>query len=360
VRQWIKSAHGVQNATSNPQCITRFKELGRTITRTTDGGADSLDKEQLLMFLMEQDAPGNDLAQALLNLRRGEKFVGPYFSNFEKLADSNDRVHPTIWPVGTRTARMSITEPALQTLPRKDPTIRDAFIPSDGNSLIAIDADQIEMRLAAHFSGDTGLRDAFVLSDKDFFTTVASEAYMEEIDKSDSRRQLMKNALYAVLYGAGHPKIALTAGVPVQQIDIVMAHFHNRFPGIRNLQAAVERVAKERGADGGRPYVTTPTGRRMPGDKGKEYSLINYLIQSHAAEVLKRGICELNAVGLGEYIILPVHDELVLDAPNENLDEIVHTLTETLNSVGTDYLVPLTWGADVMSDRWGTKYRAKV
>jgi DNA polymerase-1 len=356
VRQWVKDAHGVQNATSGAQCIRRFQELGREITRFTKSGAPSLDKDQLEIFLTEPDAPGNDLARALLDLRRGEKFTGPYFSNFESMADGDSRVHPTIWPVGTRTARMSITQPALQTLPRKDPTVRDAFIPSDGNCLIAIDADQIEFRLAAHFSNDEGLRHAF-METPDVFNAIATEAFGEPITKKDPRRQTMKNGVYGKLYGAGVAKIAQTAGVPQHVMELVMGRFDTMYPGIVTLQRQIEQVARQRSETEGRPYVVTPTGRKMPGDKGKEYTLVNYLIQSHAAEILKRGINDLFSVGLGEYIILPVHDELVLDAPRDQLDEIKQQLETTLNAVGKDYFVPLTWGADVMEERWGQKYR---
>jgi DNA polymerase-1 len=104
----------------------------------------------------------------------------------------------------------------------------------------------------------------------------------------------------------------------------------------------------------------TPTGRRLYGDKGKEYALTNYLIQSHAAEILKQGICDLHSVGLGEYLILPVHDELVLDVPREEADEVKNVLEKTLNEVGSQYFVPLTWSADVMEHRWGDKYREAV
>jgi DNA polymerase I len=273
------------------------------------------------------------------------------------MADENSRVHPTIWPVGTRTARMSITSPALQTLPRKDPTVRDAFVPTTSdNVLIAIDADQIEFRLAAHFSRDEGLRHAF-LNTPDVFNAIASEAFGDTITKGDPRRQTMKNGVYGKLYGAGVAKIAVTAGVPVHAMEVVMARFDQMYPGILQLQRQIESVARQRAATEGRPYVVTPTGRRMPGDPGKEYTLVNYLIQSHAAEILKRGINDLDAVGLGEYLILPVHDELVLDVPREDLDDIKQTLVNTLNAVGKDYFVPLTWGADVMQERWGDKYR---
>ena len=97
----------------------------------------------------------------------------------------------------------------------------------------------------------------------------------------------------------------------------------------------------------------------MYGDPGREFALVNYAIQSSAAELLKQGICDCEAAGLGEFLILPVHDELVLDVPRGEKEDVLHVLTETLNGVGKDYLVPITWGPDVLEDRWGTKYRKK-
>lgn len=378
LRGWIKEFHNVDNATSTQQCIKRFQELGRNITRRTKGGAPSLDKEQLQMLLIGDDlenidewtaygldlVPGNNLARAILDLRRGEKFVGPYFSNFEKYADPKGYVHPTIWPLGARTSRMSITTPALQTMPRKDPTVRDAFPPSLGNVLVTIDADQIEMRLAAHFSQDEGLRQAFYDSDNtpgaDFFNTIASQSWGTTIVKGDPRRQTTKNGCYGKLYGASIAKIALTAGVPVHIMQGVMDQFDRTYPGIRRLQNEIISEAQALVRAGERPHVMTPTGRRLYGDVGKEYALTNYKIQSHAAEILKRGICDLFNVGLGEYLILPVHDELVLDVPRNIHLEVKKLLEETLNSVGADYFVPLTWSADVMEERWGDKYREKL
>ncbi len=358
VRGWAKEHYGIKNLTSGAQCIAKFHELGYEFTEYTKHGNESLNADQLEIFAAS-GGPGVPLANAILSLRRGEKFKGPYFKNFHDMVDSGNRVHPTIWTCGTRTARMSITNPALQTLPKKDPTVRNAFVPAEGNLLISIDADQIELRLATHFSRDEGLQAAFRTGD-DFFSVVASEAYGMPIDKDDPRRGLMKNGIYATLYGAGIAKIAATAGVPFEAMDAVMESFHQRFPGIRQLQGDVERMSKHRTASEGRPYVITPTGRRMPGDPGSEYALINYLIQSHAAEILKRGICDLELVGLGQYLILPVHDELVLEVPIHERDDVLHVLKKTLDAVGQDYLVPLTWGPDVMTERWGQKYEKKA
>ncbi len=357
VREWALHAFGIKNLTSPGECARKFREWGYEFTEKTPGGADSLNKDQLEIFAA-MGGNGAVLARAILSIRRGEKFKGPYFQNFHDMVDSDNRVHPTIWTCGTRTARMSVTDPALQTLPKKDPTVRDAFVPAEGHVLISIDADQIELRLATHFSRDPGLVEAFATGD-DFFSVVASEAYHQLIDKDDPRRGLMKNGIYATLYGAGIAKIAATAGVPFEDMDAVMESFHRRFPGIRQLQHDVEQLAKRRGELEGRPYVETPFGRRMPGDIGSEYALINYMIQSHAAEILKQGIVDLELAGLGQYIILPVHDELVLEVPIHLREEVLHVLKRTLDNVGKDYLVPLTWGPDVMTERWGDKYRKK-
>jgi DNA polymerase-1 len=356
VRAWVKEVFGVKNPNSTMELIPVFEAMGRTITGRTPKGAKSLDKEQLQRFLIEDETAGNELARTLLQFRKGEKQVGPYFSNFSKMADSEGRVHATIWPCGTRTARMSVTEPALQTLPRKDPTVRDAFIPSDDHVLITIDADQIEMRLAAHFSRDEGLRRAFMESE-DFFNTTASAAWQTLITKKDPRRQTFKNGSYAKLYGAGVEKIALTTGVPFAVMQAVMQHFDEAYPGIRRLQRATTNIAQQRSRAEGRGYVKTPTGRRLYVDDSKEYTGMNYLLQSHAAEVLKRGICDVHEVGLGEYLVLPVHDELLLDVPREEATDVKRLLEETLNATGKDYYVPLTWSADIMVDRWGSKYR---
>ncbi len=357
VRRWAKDAYGIGSLGSLGQCIDKFKSLGFEFTEFTPKKNESLNKDQL-QFFAAMNRPGSDLARAILDLRRGEKWKGPYFQNFHDMVDSDNRVHPSIWTCGTRTARMSITDPALQTLPKKHPAVRNAFIPGEGNLLISIDADQIELRLATHFSEDPGLMEAFATGD-DFFSVVASEAYGEPIDKDDWRRGLMKNGIYATLYGAGIAKIAATAGVPFETMDTVMENFHRQFPGIRQLQADVERLATQRSALEGTPYVVTPYGRRLPGDAGKEYALINYMIQSHAAEILKQGILDLELVGLGPYLRLPVHDELVLEVPIAEREDVLHVLKKTLDAVGKDYLVPLTWGPDVMEERWGQKYEKK-
>ncbi|MCW2763857.1 MAG: hypothetical protein JWR85_4058 [Marmoricola sp.] len=360
IRAWIKEAYGVANPGSAQQLVECLQNLGREFTFFTDSGVPSAAKDQLQTFLIEGDGnlPGNDLVRQVLEMRKQEKQVGPYFRNFENLVDENDIVHPNVRPMGARTGRMSITDPALQTLPKGDPAVRDAFIVRDGHVMISIDADQIEARLAAHFSRDENLRTAF-MEQPDFFNYVASQTWGRTITKADPERNLIKGGVYGKLYGAGNRKIAMTTGVALETIEVVMANFDAQFPGLSKLQDRVQRAAEQRTASEGRPYVITPMGRRLYGDADKEYALTNYLLQGHAAELLKQGLCDLVAVGLGPYMDLPVHDEVILEVPVDDLAEVKHVLEETLNNVGKDYFVPLTWGADVMYERWGDKVRKK-
>lgn len=352
-RAWLRDAYGIQNATSNPQVIKALQADGVVLMdKRTNSGAQSLDKEVL------EAAAGNPIADYVLAIRKAEKNVGPYFRNFLELADptaEGDLLHPTIWSMGTRTARMSITDPALQTLPRKDPTVRNAFIAREGNVLASCDYDQIEARLCAHFAKDAGMIAAFE-SDADFFYGLASQIFGKDIiEILKEERQLTKNTTYGKIYGAGPPKMAQTAKVPLEQMLGVVNSFDRNFPGVLQLQKDINNTAYQRHQTEGVAYIKTPMGRRLIADDSKEYTLTNYLIQSHAAEILKKALAELDASGLGDYMVLPVHDEVVFDLPRDILDEAVPMIGECMSN-RTDYLVPITASPEVIDGAWGSKY----
>ena len=347
--QWTAEYFGVSSSMSSVQLGKAFKKVGVELPPVyTKSGAQSFDKEALEMI----DHP---LAETILRVRKVEKFVGPYLRNFIKMADTNDRVHPTIWALGTRTGRMSITDPALQTLPRKDPTVRDAFIPSERRTLISCDYDQIEARLAAHFAQDANMIAAF--SGEDFFYALASQIYGKppsEIAKEE--RQLTKNTTYGKLYGAGPAKMALTAKVPLDVMQGVVDGFDREFPGIKVLQRRINDTAAERALTDGVAWIRTPMGRRLVADDSKEYTLTNYLIQSHAAEILKRSLIEMDAAGLGEYMILPVHDEVIFDVPHTEVADVLPVIGDVMSDK-ENYLVPITASPEVIDGPWGSKYR---
>ena len=345
---WTTSEYGVTSSMANQKIVAAFDRLGVKIPhKLTNSGNQAMDKE--VLELIE-----HPLAETILQIRKFEKQIGPYFKHFLNDADENGRVHPTIWGLGTRTGRMSITDPALQTLPKRDPTVRKAIIPSEDHHLVSIDADQIEARLAAHFSGDMGMRDAF-LADGDFFVELTKQIYDDQtVVKSDPRRALTKGVVYGKLYGAGVPTMAVTARVSEDQMGAIVSKFDTTFPGVRRLQLAIEGTARQRIRDEGEAYVITPMGRKLYSDKYKEYTLMNYLIQSHAAEVFKKNLLLLDAAGFGDYLILPVHDEVVMDVPADSSADILREAELVMND-DTTYSVPITWSGEIMKTSWGAK-----
>lgn len=347
--EWTSHEYGVTSSMATQKLIVAFEKLGLPLLeKYTKGGSQSMDKEVL-------EAIDHPLAETVLMIRKMEKQIGPYFRHFIKDADANDRVHPTIWALGTRTGRMSITDPALQTLPRKDPTVRRAFVPSEGHSFISIDADQIEARLTAHFSGDSGMRDAF-LGEEDFFVSLTKRIFSDPtVVKSDPRRDLTKGVVYGKLYGAGPPTMARSARVPLDTMLPVVKQFETTFPGVKKLQDDINRVARERARAEGQAYITTPLGRRLVADDDKEYTMVNYLIQSHAAEVFKQNLLKLDAIGFGDYLVLPVHDEVLMDVPSDIAQDVLKEAEEAMNDFET-YYVPITWSGDIMTKTWGEKY----
>jgi DNA polymerase-1 len=355
---WVKSEYGV-SAGSNQAVVKVLQDLGFTFSKATQAGAVALDKEVL-------DGIDHPLAQTILRRRQLQKLSSTYLSHFIDEADASGCIHPSINPLGARTGRMSIKEPGLQTLPRKSDrnkaaeTVRNCVATRyDGGSLLMCDFGQIEMRVLAHMSGDRNLQQAF-LGEEDFFVNLARALFSDpRLDKKDSRRQITKNVGYAKIYGAGIPKLALTAGISEDQARLVMTRWDQLYPGVRQFQTDVDRRAWARQRDDGAPYAVSPlTGKRLFADTNKVYALVNYLIQGVGAELLKMKILELDAAGLGDYMVVPVHDEIVLDVPANMIDDAARTLRDTMND-NQLLAVPIT--AEVSAgQRWGAKEEYKI
>lgn len=351
-RQWLASEWGITSPMSGQQISKAWERCGVPILFHTTGGGPSFDKHALEFYVGNFPQLGA-LGSTLRNVRRAEKIVGTYLSNFLEMRDSADMLHYSLWVTGARTSRMSSSDPNMQNLTRDDKVVRGSFIPHPGMALLSIDADQIEARLAAHFSADPGLIAAFDQADRDgtdFFSIVASEIFRTEIAKSDPRRQRTKNTIYGKIYGAGLDKMALTAGVPVDQMRPVFEGLRARYPGLDRMMGLVTAYGRTH-LRHGMPSVVTPTGRTLTCTPGKEYVLTNYLIQGHAGEVLKLGAARLEAAGFGPYMALPVHDEIIFEVPEDQADDLLHQAEEILCD-RESYRVPITWSGKVMKERW--------
>lgn len=245
-----------------------------------------------------------------------------------------------------------MSDPNFQNLPRDDKMIRGSVIPREGNVLITCDLDQVEARMGAHFSEDEGLIEAFRQADNggvDFFCGVASGIYNDEItSKKDPRRQSTKNVVYGSLYGAGAAKMAETAGVPFEQMEPVKKAFDVAYPGLKETLERVYREAMVRD----KPYIVTPLGRHIPLDKDRAYTQgLNSLIQGHAAEFFKVSLTRMEAADVDQFLLFPVHDEVIADTPKKLAEDVACVIAECMTD-RDNYKVNITAGADILPERW--------
>jgi DNA polymerase-1 len=359
VKDWAAQEYSGTSITSNIQLVRLFEKLGAEITEFTPSGQKSASKDQLAMLAIEGNPEVRTLAETVLKQRKADKLANTYFLNFlNKSVDGI--VHPSVKTVGARTSRMSITDPALQTLPKGDDTVRRAFIPKDDNHvIITSDLDQVEFRMFASLSGDQNLINLFNNADatgSDPFTDIGRQVYQDPtMTRSDKRRSLIKGVVYGRLYGAGVAKQALTAGVPEHQMKEVSDSFDRNYPGMISFQKQIEDLGMRRLRTEGQGYVYTWTGRRIPCDEDRVYTLVNYLIQGGAAEIFKSNLVKLDQADLTEYLIVPVHDEIVLQAPRDEVEDVKRVVQQCMTTT-EGWSVPLTSGIDGPMENWGEKY----
>lgn len=354
-RYWLDAAYGITSVLSARQIAGALTEHGEPPVERTPTGLPKMNKEFLSRVRDYGRTPqAREIAQQVLGVRHAEKMISSYLDAFTRRMDQDGAVRCSIWQAEAVTGRMSVTEPALQTLSRDDTFIRGSFVPRPGNVFISCDYSQVEARLGAHFGQDEGMIQAFLEADAggpDFFTTIASQIYGKPVGKDDLERQYTKNVTYCTIFGGGLEKMAQTAGVSVAVMDPVKRAFDAKFPGLRMFMAQVTGEAKARGAVEGRPAVRSGMGRYLPVEPRKEYVAANRVIQAEAAEVLKRAILDVDAAGLGGYLVLPVHDELLFDVPTEEAEHAMKVIQECMTE-RERYIVPLTCSPKRMDERW--------
>lgn len=325
------------------QQLTRWlMGAGAKISKRTAKGSPSVDRESLELIIAEH--PKGDItlmAQTALRIRALTKLSSSYFRNFIELAQDG-LLHPSIETIAARTGRTSIREPALQTLPRGDnpdaKLVRTAVIPRTPDELlVSCDYEQIELRLMAAESGDAGLVEAFAHADSggaDFFTSAMRTVYGDpDLPKSDPRRTLIKVLFYAASYGAGVAKMAQTAGVPEDEMRDIHSRVFARYPGVKTL---MRRLESEVHANDG--WVETPFGRRIYIDEDHAYKALNARIQGFAADLFKKAAVDMAQAGLADFMVVPVHDEMLFSIPVDILEDvrpvIENTMTMSWKGVG--------------------------
>lgn len=364
-KQWAKDNWGVAIG-SNAQLVKFFEEqLGarfEVFSKTT--GKPSIDKTQLEIFSKSDDPTVATVANFIVNVRNADKMSNSYFKNFLEM-NQDGIVHPSVKTMGARTGRMSVVSPALQTIPKDDSMgVRNAFVPRNpGDVLISCDYSQVEMRLLAHFSGDAALQEAFKEADRtggDFFVSIGRQIYNDpDFNKKDKRRGLMKGVMYGAAYGSGIQKMADSAGVDYEVMKSVSDDIFNTYPGIKSFMMETEALGIAREEQEGVGYIVTGTGRRIPADKGKLYTLTNYTLQGTAAELMKKAIVRLDAAGYGPYMQMAIHDEMIFSMPEHMVEAALPEIEALMSYVNGEFAVDLPAEPEVIGrNSWGEKYAA--
>ena len=336
------------NVGSGPQLQQiLFEELGLPRTRKIKTG-HSTDAQALTGL-----ADAHAIVPAILEWREVSKLLSTYVDALPRLIDADTgRIHTTLSQTIAATGRLSSSHPNLQNIPvrrAEGREIRRAFVAGEGfDQLLVADYSQIELRILAHLSGDDGLLDAFA-SHEDIHATTAAKVFEVALEDVDGAlRDRAKAVNYGLAYGLTAYGLSQQLGIgPEEAAGIVEAYFA-RFPGVRSfLDQAVEDATR----DG---YTTTMFGRRryLPDlrsdDRNRrqmaERMALNAPIQGTAADVIKLAMIELAAAlaasGLGAQLLLQVHDEVILEVADSEV-EATRTLVEDTLSGVVELAVPL-------------------
>ena len=315
----------------------------------------STDEEYLTGFAKEFP-----IVDKILEYRGVKKLLSTYVEALPKLVNrTTDRIHTSYNQAVTATGRLSSTNPNLQNIPVRDELgkpIREAFVPSDGNVLVAADYSQIELRLMAHLSGDKALIEAFMLGE-DVHSATAARLYGKTPQEvtSDERRRA-KTANFGIIYGISAFGLAQRLDIPNRDAKELIENYFASYPDVKRYMDEAVTNATNSG------YVETMFARRRQLSdihsanrvvRGvAERNAINAPIQGSAADVMKLAMVEIarrfKEEGIKSKMIMQVHDEVVIDTIPAELERVCALVREAMESVAT-LRVPLV--ADVNSGK---------
>lgn len=331
--------------------VVLFDKLGLPTDKKRSTGADKLEHLSLL----------HPIVPYILRYRKISKLQSTYVSGLLPLLDANHRLHTVFKQALTATGRLSSTEPNLQNIPVRTPEgkqIRKAFVASDGNRLVVADYSQIELRLMAHFSEDANMLEAY-REGQDIHAATAAKVYGVPIDEvTPEMRSSCKAVNFGIIYGISDYGLSENIGVSVKEAKQFIEKYFELYPGVAKYMHDVVEVAKKQG------YVTTLSGRKrsIPELTSAVYNVrafgervaMNTPLQGTASDVIKIAMIKvfrrLQAEGLRAKMILQVHDELVIDTPEAEVDRVRAILKEEMESV-YDLKVPLVASVGV-GDNW--------
>ena len=317
-----------------------FGKLGIKPTKKTPSGAPSTDEDVLQELALDHPLP-----KVLLEYRGLAKLKSTYTDKLPKMINAQTgRVHTSYNQAVAITGRLASSDPNLQNIPVRTAEgrrIREAFIAPAGSHIVSADYSQIELRIMAHLSQDAGMLSAFA-NNEDIHRATAAEIFGVERDAVDNeQRRYAKVINFGLIYGMSAFGLAQNLNIERSAAASYIERYFARYPGVREYMQTTREIAKQQG------YVETYFGRRLwvpeissPNGirrAGAERAAINAPMQGTAADLIKLAMIAvdkwLRESNLQTKLIMQVHDELVLEVPDNELELIKTTLPQLMQNV---------------------------
>jgi DNA polymerase-1 len=301
--------------------------------------------------VLDKLAEMHPLAKAITDYRVLAKLKSTYLETLPELLAADGRLHTSFHQASTATGRLSSSDPNLQNIPIRSELgreIRMAFVADEGHQLISADYSQIELRLLAHIADDPALIEAF-RQDEDIHTRTAAEVFrIEPSQLTPNHRRAAKAVNFGIAYGLSPHGLSIRLDISNEEARLIIDRYFERYGGIRRyLEETIEKARRV-------GYVETLFGRRrfMPelhsrnraAAQAAERAAINMPIQGTAADLIKMAMVafdrEATGRGLKAQMLLQVHDELLLEAPDAEVEEAKELVCQVMCSV-TELKVPL-------------------
>jgi DNA polymerase I len=324
-----------------------FTKLGLPVKKKTASGAPSTDEE-----VLEELAQDYPLPAKLLEHRGLSKLKGTYTDKLPQMADAKTgRVHTHYAQAVAITGRLSSNDPNLQNIPVKTAEgrrIREAFIAPPGHRIASADYSQIELRIMAHLSGDEALQRAF-REGMDVHRATASEVFgVAPAEVTSEQRRYAKVINFGLIYGMSAFGLARNLGIDGAAAKNYIQRYFERYPGVKNYMDETRETAREK------MYVETVFGRRLylpeirspngPRRGSAERQAINAPMQGTAADLIKLSMVQvqdvIDAQRRRTKMIMQVHDELVFEVPDDEVDWVKAEIPRIMAGVA-ELRVPL-------------------
>ncbi|TCT24996.1 DNA polymerase I [Melghiribacillus thermohalophilus] len=293
--------------------------------------------------VLEQLKPYHEIIPKILMYRQLGKLYSTYIEGLLKVVDQADhKIHTRFNQALTQTGRLSSTDPNLQNIPirlEEGRKIRQAFVPSHkGWVIFAADYSQIELRVLAHVAGDEKLIQAF-RDDMDIHTKTAMDIFHVDKDEVDSNmRRQAKAVNFGIVYGISDYGLSQNLGITRKEAQKFIDRYFESYPGVKNYMDEIVQEAKQKG------YVTTIMKRRryLPDITSRNFNrrsfaertAMNTPIQGSAADIIKIAMIHLNnrlrKEQMKAKMLLQVHDELILEAPEEEVVQLEQVVREEM------------------------------